>query len=1173
MIHRLIAWAVESRLVVLLLTISMIGLGTYSFLHLNVEAYPDPAPAIVEVISQYPGASAEEVEREVTIPLEVALAGIPGLKSTRSKSLFGLSHVRNQFEYGVDFFRARLEVLNRIYTASLPGSVKPELANTSPTGEIYRYVLRGPRDAAGREIYNLADLKGLQDWVLEKEFRRIPRIADTVSFGGTVKRYEVQPDPERMKAFGITLGQLSQAVERNNSNVGGDFVVEGPTVQAVRGLGLLGGGRDPARTFPHGATPPEVALHLRKEEDRRLDELRKIVLAATNNVPIRVGDVVDGGVYSSNTISNQTGVVIGAQPRQGQVAVSRPLLSSSGEDLHDAKGRRIWEDRPDVVQGIVLLRKGEQSLPALKDVKAKIDELNTNPARLLPGVKIETIYDRTKLVELTSHTVEENVLVGIGLVTLILLLFLNHTRSAIIVAINIPLALLFALTMLYFRGKSANLLSLGAVDFGIIVDSSVIMVEAIYRFVSSGERSDLPLKDRILKASGEVERSLFFSTIIMVFALLPLFTMQGPEGQIFGPMADTYAFALGGALIFSLTLSPVLCRILFTKLKPSHDNFLVRGLKNLYLWQLRWALRFRVVSVGIFVALTVATIAVIPFMGAEFMPELEEGNVYVRGTFPVNASLTEVASKAVTARKILEKYPETTLILNQMGRPGDGTDPTGFYNCEFSVPLRNHEDWPKIIPQTGFASWLHGPLRARTKKELVEEMNADLAEQIVGVDWNFSQYIRDNVLETLSGVKGENAIKIIGPDLDELERIAEQAKARLSAVPGIANVGIFRIKGQANLELAVDREKCSLWNVAVADVQDVLSTAVGGQTLTQVVEGERKYDVTLRWPERLRHNEETILDIPVEVIKNRLTVRSADWMTGSADDGTSGTLDFAGANRGLPALSGSKSTPATPDSANVPRRRVRDLVSPVGEDGNTASGQQFVRSGASTIYREQGNRLIAVKFSVRGRDLSGAVAEAQQKTADLFQAPYRVEWSGEFQEMQEAVHRLTLSAALSLVLIVVLLYLALRSLLDVGVVLSNVVVMCIGGIWALMLTGENFNISAGVGFISVLGVGIMNGLLLISRFNASRSHGVPLGEALVDGVDKLIRPLTMTALAAIFGLLPAAMSTRIGSETQRPLAIVVVGGMITTLFFVNLLPVLYSYYGERTPPEGAGVAH
>jgi cobalt-zinc-cadmium resistance protein CzcA len=1168
MIYRLIQWALENRLVVILLTIALIGVGSFSLVHLNVEAYPDPAPAIVEVVTQFPGASAEEIEREVTIPLEIALSGMPGLQSMRSKSLFGLSHVRNQFSYQTDFFRARIEVLNRIYTAGLPPGVQPTLANTTPTGEIYRYVLKGPTDALGHDIYTSADLKSLQDWVLEREFRRIPRIADVVSFGGEVKRYEIQPDPERLKAYGISLSQLQEAVAENNSNVGGDFVIEGPTVQAVRGLGLLGLGIDPARTFPPDATPAEVALHLRKGEDRRLRELRSIVLATTNNVPIRIGDIVSGGNYSSDTQAGQRGVIVGSHPPQGRVAVSRPKAVGEHE-VEDSTGSRIWTDRPDVVQGIVLLRKGEQSLPALTDVKAKIEELNTTANRLLPGVQLETIYDRTRLVDLTTHTVRENVVLGIFLVTAILLLFLNNLQSAIIVAINIPLALLFAMSVLYFRGLSANLLSLGAVDFGIIVDSSVIMVEAIYRSLSAGERADLELKDRILRASGDVERGLFYSTIIMVFALLPLFTMQGPEGQIFGPMADTYAFALGGALILSLTLSPVLCRLLFTNLKPARDNFLVRMLKGFYVGQLKLALRFRWISVGLFAALLIATGLALPHLGAEFMPELEEGNVYVRGTFPVNASLDEVASKAAVARKILQKYPETTLILNQMGRPGDGTDPTGFYNCEFSVPLKTHDEWPKVMKQTGFRRWIHGPMRARTKDELIDEMNAELNALIPGVDWNFSQYIRDNVLETLSGVKGENAVKIFGPDLDKLEEIAEKIKATLSKdVPGIVNVGIFRIKGQANLEFAIDRAKCALWNVSVADVQNVLSTAVGGKSLTQVVEGERKFDVTLRWPERLRHNEETILDIPVEVVRNRV---AADKR--GASGSTSGQIDYAGGRVSDLATTGSRENMSYTDPASVPRRRLRDLVTPLTPDGESQAEGTFVRSGASTIYREKASRLIAVKFSVRGRDLAGAVAEAQQKTAPFLQGTYSAEWSGEFQEMQEAVHRLVIASSLALILIVVLLYLALRSLLDAVVVLSNVLVMCIGGIWALLLSGVNFNISAGVGFISVLGVGIMNGLLLISRFNAARSHDVPLKEALVDGVDKLIRPLTMTALAAIFGLLPAAVSTQIGSETQRPLAIVVVGGMSMTLLLINLLPVLYSFYGNRQPPEGGGVGH
>lgn len=1169
MIRNLISWALGNILIVLLLTLTLIGVGGYSLVHLNVEAYPDPAPAIVEIISQYPGASAEEVERQVTIPLEIALAGMPGLQSTRSKSLFGLSHVRNQFQYGTDFFRARLEVLNRMYTATLPTGITPTLANTTPTGEIYRYVVRGPMDALGHDIYNSSDLKSLEDWVLEREFRRIPRIADVVSFGGAVKRYEIQPDPERLKAYGISIDQLQKAVSESNANVGGDFVVQGPTVQAVRGLGLIGGGVDPARTFASGADPSAVALHLRTSEDRRLNEVRSIVLAATNNVPIRVGDVVDGGSYSSDTQATERGVIVGAHPLQGRVAVSRPVTNAEGEDQLDAEGNRIWEDRPDVVQGIVLLRKAEQSLPALNDVKDKVKELNSKTGKLLPGVTVEPIYDRTRLVDLTTHTVRENVVIGIVLVSLILLVFLNHFQSAMIVAINIPLALLFAMAVLYFRGKSANLLSLGAVDFGIIVDSSVIMVEAIFRSLSAGERSDLDLEDRVLRASSDVERGLFYSTIIMVFALLPLFTMQGPEGQIFGPMADTYAFALGGALLLALTLSPVLCRLFFTNIKPSTDNFIVRGLKIFYGTQLKLALHFRWLSVGLFVAMIVVTAAIIPFLGAEFMPELEEGNIYVRGTFPVNVSLDEVADKAAVARKILQKHPETTLILNQMGRPDDGTDPTGFYNCEFSVPLKSHEDWPKTARQEGWKRWIHGPLRPRTKDELIETMNRELNEAIPGVDWNFSQYIRDNVMETLSGVKGENAVKIFGPDLDKLELIAERVKSTLSGVRGIENVGIFRIKGQANLEFAIDRSKCALWNVSVSDVQDVLATAVGGKSLTQVVEGERKFDMTLRWPERLRYNENMILDIPVEVVGNRLSTEEND----SGDKTNSGKIDYAGGRRSNLAVTGSRENMTYSNWATVPRRRLRDLVTPIGENGEPQPDGSFVRSGASTIYREKASRLIAVKFSVRGRDLAGAVAEAQTKTQDFFDAPYSAEWSGEFQEMQEAVARLVVAASLALGLIIILLYLALRSLLDAFVVLSNVVVMSMGGVWALYLTGEHFNISAGVGFISVLGVGIMNGLLLISWFNNSRSLGVPLHDALIDGIEKRIRPLTMTALTAIFGLLPAAVSTQIGSETQRPLAIVVVGGMITIMLMVNLIPVLYSFYGHRQPREGSNVSH
>ncbi|MBI3838150.1 MAG: efflux RND transporter permease subunit [Planctomycetia bacterium] len=1165
MVHRLIAWAVHNRLVVILTSIALASVGIFALLNINVEAYPDPAPAIVEVVAQYPGASAEEVERQVTIPLEIALAGMPGLDYSRSKSLFGLSHLRNQFSYSTDYFRARLEVLNRLNTVDLPPGVQPEIAPTSPTGEIYRYILKIPKDAQGKDVYTLYDLKSLNDWKLEKEFRRVQRIADVVSFGGAVKRYEIQPDPARLKQYGITLEQLETAITQSNANVGGDYLRQGDSVQAVRGLGLIGGGQDPTEQLKPGIDPKTAGMQLRSEESRRLREIRQIVLTATNNVPIKISDVVEGGRHLSPNPAERHGVVVGSRTRAGRVAASQPKLNEHGEEIVDEQGNRLWEDNEDVVQGIVLLRKGEKSMPALADVQAKVKQLNETPGELLPGVNVDTIYDRTNLIHRTTTTVRENVLVGIGLVIFILLVFLNHTRSALIVALNIPLALLFAFAMLYLRGQSANLLSLGAVDFGIIVDSSVIMVEAIFRRLSSGEDPDLPFIERILRATGEVERSLFFSTLIMVCALLPLFTMSGPEGQIFGPMADAYAFALAGALLFALTLSPVLCRIFMQRVTKTNDNVLVRGLKEFYLRQLDIAMRHRLWVLAGFAGLFAVTVLSLPFLGREFMPALEEGNIYIRGTFPVKVALDEVVRRSKTARILLRKYPEVQAVLCQMGRPDDGTDPTGFYNAEFQVPLKHEDEWPKLKERSG---WLRVfGMRSRTKNELIEEMQFDLDNAITGVDWNFSQQIRDNVMETLSGVKGENSIKIFGPDLDELERIAKKVRARLVTVRGIENVGIFPIKGQSNLEFAIDREKCAMWNVSVAQVQDALQTAVAGKAFTQMVEGERTFDITVRWPDALRKNKNLILDIPVDVIKNRVIADNNPLGGMSSND-----LDLRGTSVPLPAFSGS-SFNTTYNNASVPRRRLLDLVVPLDEHGVPDRHGNFVRSGASTIAREQGKRMIAIKFSVRNRDLASAVAEAQSKVKGSLPRPYRAKWSGEFQEMNEAIHRLVIVVALSLVLILILLYLALGSVLDVAVVFANVVVLSIGGAWALILTASNFNISAGVGFISILGVGMMNGLILVSGFNQRRAHGMPLPEAIRDGLEKRIRPLTMTCLTAIFGMLPAAFSTRIGSQTQQPLAIVVVGGMITTMLLMNLMPVFYSFYGHREPHAGATIGH
>jgi cobalt-zinc-cadmium resistance protein CzcA len=1204
MVRRLIAWAVNSPLVVVLATLALVAVGGYAFLNVNVEAYPDPAPAIVEVVAQNPGASAEEIERLVTIPLEVVLANMPGVDYIRSKSLFGLCHLRIQFEYGIEFERAKQEVINRLTLAQLPPSVTPQISPASPTGEIYRYTLISPKDtrvrpedlltiagsspaipfpanlpwaaversAASRDYYTLNDLKALQDWTLQREFLRVPRIAGVVSSGGTVKRYEIQLDPDRLRQYGVTLQQVQSALSTSNANVSGNLLAEGDTVQVVRGIGLIGYGEDPMQHLLGMRDPAEAARYLRAAEERRVRQIRGIVIKTTNNRPILIDHLVEDGPLKPGMGAGKEGVVVGYQTRLGRVSLSR---------FQDAE----WRDDAEKVQAIVLLRKGQDSLPALREVQKKIDELN-QPGRLPPGIRIEPYYNRKALIDVTTETVRENLLTGMILVTLILLVFLGNVRSAVIVALNIPLALLFAFFMLWVRGRSANLLSIGAVDFGIIVDSSVIMVEAIYRYLHSGERLELSLKDRIIEASHEVERSLFYSTVIMVCALLPLFTMKGPEGQIFGPMADTYAFALGGALVLALTLSPALCLIafggrvnqlaerigavvtqsvrrVFHNFQPGRDNLVVRGLKALYLWQLRLCLRYRWVSLGVFVVLVLETMAVLPFLGREFMPELEEGNLWVRGTFPININLERVSADARVAREVMGRYPEVEMVTSQIGRPDDGTDPTGFYNVEFFVPLRAHGQWP--APP--------GRDRPRTKEELVKEMKAELSSKLIGIDWDFSQVIRDNVMESLSGVKGENSVKIFGPDLDELERVAERVKNVLVPIPGIEDAGVFRIKGQSNLEFPLDRRELSYWGIPVADANSVIQTAVGGQPFTQMTEGEKVFDVTLRWPARLRQDASAIRQIPVDVTNNTLTAGSVPQVSATPLTGASSGISPTGTSAALPALTGSTINATFNDLGGAPRRRLGDLVTPLDEKGRPDPRASLIRPGASTISREQSKRFIAVKFGVRGRDLASTVAEAQAQARPLLPPGYQDVWSGEFQEMEEAEHRLVLIVALSLALILLLLYLAFRSLLDALVVLANVVAMSLGGVWALVVTGTNFNISAAVGFISILGVAVMNGLLLVSAFNHLRAQGVPLEEAIERGVEKLVRPITMTALAAIFGLLPAALSTRIGSQSQQPLAIVVVGGMIATLLTTNLVPVLYGLYGRREPAAAHGLGH
>jgi len=1348
MVRKLIDWAVANPLVVMILVTVLAIAGGYAFTHVNIEAYPDPAPAIIEVVAQDPGASAEEVERQVTIPLEVALAGMPGLETTRSKSLFGLSHIRNQFDYSRDYDQARQDVINRLAMVNLPAGVTPQISPASPIGEILRFTIYNPRDASGRPIYELRDLKSIQDYVVQRELLRVPRIAGVTGFGGEVKRFEVQPDPQLLQRNGVSLAQLQAVLGNANANGSGENLTQGQQRNiVVRSLGLIGQGQDPYIPTLACRDPAKAAAHLRIEEARRCREIRQIVIATVDNVAVRVDNVVEGGPvlnadgsvnlrklfqkpdgssewdaaerWDDGPILNTDGtardddatiamklswskallargVVIGHQTRQGRIGISRPLRSRSWEELTETlqqevrtqRGwpkpdelgfwsearslfvghpleqgnpesrvwwrdeRLVWHDRPanaksweslspeeqsavrkdlggklpsdepvkwrfyktadgrwdgwdddrwtdedDAVQGVVLLRKGRESLPALKDVLAKIDELNQT-GKLPTGMKIVPYYNRADLINRTTETVHENLLVGMALVTAILLMFLGNVRAAVIVAINIPLALLFAFGVLYARGKSANLLSIGAVDFGIIVDSSVIIVESIYRHLSAGDYADKPLKERISAACGVVTKSLFFATIIMVCALLPLFTMTGPEGQIFGPMADTYAFALAGALLLAMTVSPVLCllflgnlgqppqntlwsrigrwlswalmlpillyplRFLFIPREGEKENMLVRGLNWFFLNQLKLVLRLRWVFLALFAAAVAYSGVVAANMGREFMPELEEGNLFIRGTFPVNISLAEATERSKQFRELMRQYPEVRLIPTAVGRPDDGTDPCGYYNMESNIPLRPESEWP-VIPKYG---------RPRTKPELIREVNAALAKEIPSVEWNISQIIRDNVMEALSGVKGDNSIKVFGPDLDTLERTAGEIRNKLVPIHGVENPALFRIQGQANLEFPIDRQKCAYWNVSAADLQTYIGAAVGGRASTVVQEGEKQADLTVRFPFRLRADENAIRAIPIPV-GNATSDGGPPSAPGTLTSGPGVSTATTGTAIPPPSATGNPFN-AAPVWTMIPTRRLGDLVTPLNAGGMQDPKGSFLRPGASTIYREQGQRFIAIKFEVRGRDLASTVSEARAEVEPLLKPPYRSEWSGEFKQMEQAEKRMARMFAVSLAIIALLLYLAFRSVLDAIVVFANVLAVGVGGVWALKLAGLNFNVSAGVGFISVLGVAVMNGLIMVSSFNSLRASGHSVEESLMTGVRYRIRPLIMTLLTAILGLLPAAFSTKMGSESQKPLAVVVVGGMVCTIIVMNLIPLLYSFYGERTPPEGASdMAH
>ena len=1009
--NKLIEIILRERVLVIAMSVILLIGGIFAFKKLNIEAYPDPSPPMIEIIAQNSGWSAEEMERQVTVPLETQLNGMPGLDHIRSISLFGLTDIKCYFKYETEYNYDRQEVLNRLQIAQLPAGIQPQLSPTSAVGEIYRYQL------VGEPGVSLMDLKTAEDWILERQFKQVPGVIDVVSFGGQTKEFHVDLDPNKLASFNVSVAQVMQAIANSNANVGANYLEIGAQSYNVRGIGLF----------------------------KDIDDIGNVAITSHNNTPVYLKELGD--------------LSIGAKIPTGRV------------------GR---DDQPDIVQGVVLMRRGEKSLPTLENVRAKVELLNHG---ILPkGIKIVPYYDRTELINLTTRTVTHTLIEGMLLVGLILLAFLGNLRASLIVALSIPLSLLFTFILLTLRGDSANLISMGAIDFGIIVDASVVMVENIYRHLSghNPHYTNVPLTTKL--AAQEVAKPIIFSTAIIVAAFLPLFTMTGVEGKVFGPMALTYGFALTGALILSLTFSPVMASLLLKPQAEEKETFLVRWLSKMYDPLLRACLKHSVLTIVIATVVLVGGLATVPFLGGEFMPKLEEGNLYVRASMPNTISYSYASEISDKMRRIFKQHSEVTTVISQLGRPEDGTDPTSYFNCEFVVELKPFEDWQK----------------GRVKADLVKDLEQEL-HQFSGVDFNFSQTIQDNVEEAMSGVKGENSVKLFGDDLEKLETTANKIVGVMKTIPGVADLGVFSELGQPNLLIRVDRQAAARYGVLPSDVNSTVQAAIGGQAVTQVLEGERRFDVVVRFQPQYRESESAISNIQV----------------------------------------------ATPDGQRIPLKQVADISR---------------QTGASFVYREDNARYIPIKFSVRGRDLQGTIAEAEAKIKQAVNLPagYHYEWAGEFQELQEAVQRLEIVIPVSLLIIFFLLYTSFRNLSDPLLLLGTVPVALVGGILALLLTHTNFSISSAVGFISLFGVTILGGVILLSRIKQLREEGVALREAVLRGSELQLRPVLMAALAAAIGLVPASIATGIGSETQRPLARVVVGGMITSAFLILvILPTAY----------------
>ena len=1051
MIKRLVDLSLNNRFIVVIIATLLFAWGIISFHNLPVEAYPDVANNYVNVITQWPGRSAEDVEQQVTIPLEIGMAGIPHMTHLRSTTLAGLSSVTMIFDDDSEDDWNREKVLERLSQVTLPTGLQPQIGTDwSPVGQIYWYTLRSTNPAV-----DTMQLKSIEDWQLEKAFRGVPGVVDVSSFGGVTREYQIILDPEKLISYGLTIQQVQQQIAANNVNAGGSFIEQGSQQINVQEVGLF------------------TSVH----------DIEQTVLKSSNGTPIHVADVAR--------------VIQGPKIRLGQIGKScKPedgTCDMSPKEIRREDGKII--DDNDVVEGIVLLQKGENSDVALAGIHAKVEELNKHV--LPPGVRIVPFLDRSDLLHLTTATVLDNLTKGIILVAIILFAFLGNLRGAFIVAITIPFALMFASICLDLRHIPANLLSLGALDFGMVVDGAVVMVENIVRHLSHHRQADKTVMQQIREAAHEVQRPVFYAIAIIITTYLPIFTLQSVEGRLFKPMAWTVAFALLGALIFSMIIAPVLASFLYPKGTTEWQNPVLHWITTRYRRAAIWGIDHKFVPVGAAIVLLLLGMFLVfgGSIGSEFLPHLDEGALWVRGSLAPSTGPTESLAITDHARVVLASFPEVTQVVSQTGRPDDGTDTTGFFNTEYFVDLKPKKEWRPVFHQD--------------KDELVAAMNRELVKT-PGVIWNFSQPISDNVEEAVSGVKGELAVKLYGTDLKTLEQKGDQIVDVMSHVPGVADLGLFRVIGQPNLEYTVDRAAAARYGVNVADVQAAIEGSVGGTIdgapVTQVLDGEARYDVMVRYDSPYRSTPEAISNIR--------------------------------------------------------------LLAPSGERVSLAQLTHVtVQDGAEEIYREGATRYVAIKYSVRGRDLGSTVREAIAKVNKQVKLPvgYHLDWAGEYESQQRSSRRLEIVLPITVLIIFMILYGMFSSFKWALLILCNVAVAPVGGLLALLISGTHFSVSSGVGFLALFGVSVQTGIIMLEYINQMRVNGYPVKDAAVEGAVLRLRPIMMTMLVATLGLLPAALSHGIGSDAQRPFAIVIVGGLVCALVMsVFLLPTLYVWIARPT---------